>query len=240
VSLPLEDLAGRARPVTLAGRRMLPVPEPLAELFPGGGMRRGSMVTVDSISGTTSLALALVAAASQAGSWAAAVGSWSAELGLVAAAELGVCLERFTLVPDAGSHWPAVMATLLDAVDVVLIGGTAPVRAVDARRLAARARERGTVLIVLGSCWPERTDMRLTVTAARWRGVGQGCGHLQARQVEVVATGRGAASRRRATRLWLPGEHGRVEAVEAVGGEPGDVVPADPATSADPATILAG
>jgi hypothetical protein len=216
VSLPLEDVAGRARPVTLAEERVLPVLEPLAELFPGGGMRRGSTVMVDSICGTVSLALALAAAASQAGSWIAAVGSWCAELGLVAAAELGVCLERFALVPDPGSQWPAVMAALLDAIDVVMVGGTVTARMGDVRRLGARARERGAVLIVLGSAWPERTDLRLTVATPRWRGVGQGCGHLQARQVEVVATGRGAASRRRSTLLWLPGERGQVEAVEAI------------------------
>ena len=213
-ALPLDDLAGRVRPVTLADRRILPVPEPLVPLFPDGGLRRGSTVAVDGTvrSGATSLALALVSAASQAGSWAAAVGSWCADLGLVAAAELGVCLDRFALVPEAGSHWAAVMAALLDAVDVVLVGG--PARVGDARRLAARARERGAVMITLGSGWPERTDLRLGVNASHWQGIGQGCGHLRARRVEVAASGRGAATRRRRVHMWLPGEAGGVQPVE--------------------------
>jgi hypothetical protein len=208
---PLDDLAGRARPVTLAGRRVVPVLDPLAPLFPDGGMRRGSTLSVAAArgGGATSLALALIAATTRAGSWAAAVGPWSAEVGLVAAAELGVCLERFALVPDLAAHGPAVLAALVDAVDVVLVGGA--VRPGDARRLTARARERGAVLVAVGDAWPERTDLRLTVTTTRWQGVGQGFGHLRARQAEVVAAGRGAASRRRQVSVWLPAARGGLE-----------------------------
>ncbi|MGH9177562.1 MAG: hypothetical protein ACRD0N_03275, partial [Acidimicrobiales bacterium] len=73
-------LAGRVQPVALAGERLLPVHPALAGLLPGGGLRRGSTVAV---AGSTSLALALVAGPSGAGSWCAAVGVPS--LGLVAA-----------------------------------------------------------------------------------------------------------------------------------------------------------
>src|SRR5262245_20127568 len=68
----LQELAGKARPVALANERLLPVLDPLAPLLPGGGLRRGSVVSV--ASGSTSLALALLAGASAAGSWCAAVG----------------------------------------------------------------------------------------------------------------------------------------------------------------------
>lgn len=212
----LEDAAGRARPVTLAGRRVVPVLDPLVPLFPDGGMRRGSTVSVAPArgGGATSLALALVAAATRAGSWAAAAGPWSGELGLVAAAELGVCLERFALVPDLAVHGPAVLAALVDAVDIILVGGA--VRPGDARRLTARARERGAVLVAVGDTWPERPDLRLTVTTIRWEGVGQGFGHLRARQVEVAAAGRGAASRRRQVSVWLPAARGGLEPVAPV------------------------
>jgi hypothetical protein len=43
-----------------------------------------------------------------------------------------------------------------------------------------------------------------------WQGLGQGYGFLRTRVVEVVASGRGAASRERRIRLWLPGSEGTV------------------------------
>ncbi|MDP9387216.1 MAG: hypothetical protein M3Q48_04630, partial [Actinomycetota bacterium] len=62
----LSELAGRARPVASADEQVLAVLPALAGLLPGGGLRRGSTVAV---SGSTSLALALVAAPTAAGSW---------------------------------------------------------------------------------------------------------------------------------------------------------------------------
>jgi hypothetical protein len=210
----LRDLDDRFRPVTLAERQVLPVLEPLAPLFPAGGLRRGSIVAI-SPSGpggaATSLALATVAAASGQGSWVAVVGVPA--LGLVAAAELGVALDRLALVdvPDRGS-WPSAVAALVDAVDLVLLGPTR-VRPGDARRLGARARERGSVLVPVGFEWPEAPDVSLTVDAGRWEGLGAGHGHLQARRVRVGATGRRDAARPRATELWMPSLDGGVAAV---------------------------
>ena len=69
-------LADRVRPATPVAGRTLPVPPPLAPLFPGGSLRRGTTTTVAGPPGhgATTLALALLAAASAAGSWCAAVG----------------------------------------------------------------------------------------------------------------------------------------------------------------------
>jgi hypothetical protein len=109
-----------------------------------------------------------------------------------------------------------VTAALVDAVDIVLVQVPRRLRPADARRLAARARERGTVLIPVGQGWVEGADLRLSVASAEWWGLGQGYGHLQARSAEVVASGRGAANRHRRVRLWLPGVSGTVAAYEAV------------------------
>lgn len=208
----MAEAAGRVRPVTMAGEQLLPVVAPLAPLFPEGGLRRGTTVVVKSGgTGVTSLALAVGVAASQAGSWCAAVGLPA--LGLVAAAGLGMALERFALVPHPGEQWPAVTAALIDAVDVILLRPPRGIRSSEARRLTARVRERGVVLVVRGT-WPEGADLSLsiaTVGQAGWRGLGQGYGYLQARSVEVTATGRGAASRERRVPLWLPGNNGTVE-----------------------------
>lgn len=194
----LAGLPESVRPVSAAGERLLPVLPALAGLFPAGGMRRGSTV---SVVGSTSLGLALVAGPSAAGSWCGAVGLPS--LGLVAAAEAGMTVGRLALVAWPGADWAAVVAALLDALDVVLVRPPDQgVRGVDGRRLVARARERGAVLVPLGR-W-DGADVRLSVAAAAWEGLGQGTGHLRARLVEVVADGRGAAARPRRARLWLP------------------------------------
>jgi hypothetical protein len=210
----LEELAvqaERARPVTLAGERLLPVLEPLAPLLPGGGLRRGSVVSVAS---STSLALALLAGASAAGSWCAAVGLPS--LGVAAAAELGVVLERFPLVasPTGPEEWAWAVAALVDAVDVVVAKPPPHLRDVHTRKLAARVRERSAVLVATGA-WPGGADVRLAVMGATWEGVGNGHGRLRARRVDVVASGRGAAARERRLSLWLPGPEGGVAAIEA-------------------------
>jgi hypothetical protein len=197
------ELKNVARPVSLAGERLLPVLPALEGLLPDGGLRRGSTVAV---SGGSSLALALLAGPSAAGSWCAAVGLPS--LGLVAAAEIGVALDRFPLVARPGTDWPAVVAALLDAVDVVLLCPPPHVRTGDARRLAARARERGAVLVVSGGAVP--ADVRLSVARAEWEGLGRGHGRLRARRMEVVASGRGAAARERRASLWLPALGGGV------------------------------
>src|SRR5918999_2233918 len=188
---------------TLADERLLPVVPALQPLLPGRGLRRGTTVAV---ARSAALALALVAGASAAGSWVAAVGL--PDLGILAAAETGIALERLALVPSPGARaWPTVVAAFLDAVDVVLVRPPARFPAAQARRLAARARERGAVLVPLGA-WSEPADLRLAVTASAWQGLGQGHGRLQARRVEVVAGGRGAAARERRLPLWLPAADG--------------------------------
>ncbi len=213
----LGELAERVRPVTLTREHRLPVLPALEGLLPGGGLRRGSTVSVGSVAGgATSLALALVAEASQAGSWVAAVGVPS--LGLVAADELGVALERLELVaaPERDA-WGGVVAALVDGFDlVVLHAGRTGVRGADARRLVARARERGAVLLQLGRGWPEAADVQLEVTRSRWEGLDHGHGRLLARKVRVSGGGRGEAARPRRLDLWLPGEAGRVEVAEPV------------------------
>ncbi len=208
MALPLRDVASLVQPVALAGERLLPVLPALEPLLPSGGLRRGSVVAV---AGSTSLALALVAAASAEGSWAAAVGM--PDVGPVAAAELGVVLERFPLVaapPGSGcGGWPWVVAALLDAVDVVVAWPPPHLAATDRRRLVARNRERGSVLVVLDG-W-QGVDLRMHVVASTWEGVGEGHGRLTARRAEVEAEGRGAATRPRRAALWFPGPDGGIQ-----------------------------
>lgn len=153
------------------------------------------------VSGSTAVLLALIAGASAAGSWCAAVGlPW---LGAAAAAELGVALERLALVRHPGREWAGVVAAFLDGFDVVSVAVPARLRAGDARRLSARARERGAVLVAVGD-WPG-ADVRVRAGPSRWTGLGEGCGRLQSRYVPVAVEGRAAAARPRHGRLWLAG-----------------------------------
>jgi len=182
-----------------------------------GAVGGGASTAVRSPGGGTTLGFALLAAASAA-SWCAAVGT--ADPGLVAFAELGVDLGHLVLVPRPGPLWAEVAATLLDGMDVVLVGPPGPVRPGVARRLAARVRERRGVLVVLGARdWPEGADVRLTVETGAWQGVEAGHGHLQGRHLEVLSTGRRAATRPMRVGLWLPAPSGRVVEAGRTGGE---------------------
>ena len=229
----LRALAQGVAPTTLARERTLPVLHALTGLI-GPALRRGATATVAGPErpfragdagpelGATSLAFALLAAATSAGSWAAVVGLPAAHA--PAAAHLGVALERLALVPDAATlgHWPTVVAALLDGVDLVVAAVPPGLRPSDARRLVARARERGSVLIPLvppGASWVEGADVRLRVTAAAWHGLDHGHGFLQAREVEIATTGRGAAGRERSVHLWLPGHDGVSTLSRATAGD---------------------
>jgi hypothetical protein len=72
------------------------------------------------------------------------------------------------------------------------------------------------VLVVLGAtaAWPDAVDVELTIRSEEWQGIGDGHGHLHARQVIVEAGGRRAAARTRRARLWLPAAGGGVAVVD--------------------------
>jgi hypothetical protein len=196
--------------------RFLPVAPQLARLMPGGGLRRGSTVAVapGERAGATSLLLSLIATASATGAWCAVVGM--PDLGMAAAAEAGIALSRFALVPRPGPDWVGVVGALLDGVDIVVVATPGPVRATVTGRLAARARQRGSVLVPHGR-W-DGVDLTLAVAGGDWQGLGWGQGRLRRRELDVTASGRGAATVTRRTRLALPA------APAPVVGEVADVV----------------
>ncbi|MGD9525433.1 hypothetical protein [Pseudonocardia sp.] len=201
--------------------RMLPVATPLAALLPGGGLRLGGTVALGSGPGSTALLLALLAEASVDGAWIGVIGR--PDLGIVAAAEAGLRLERLALVPRPGKDLVAVTAALLDGLDVVVtaVPSGAGMRAAERQRLAARARQRGAVLVPLGP-WPG-ADVELSCVGGRWEGLDAGFGRLRTRRARVRARGRGLPPTGREVELLLPGPAGGgVEPVEVGGtGTPG-------------------
>jgi hypothetical protein len=208
-SLVRGDAAPDSRP-TLAPRPtapVLPVSPALAPVLPDG-LRRGSTVAV---SGSVSLLLALLAAASDDGAWCALVGM--PPISAEAARDVGIELSRLPMVPSPGSNWVVVVGALIDAVDIVVARAPAHLPDGDVRRLAARARSRGSVFMpfLTGKAhWPH-ADVRVSAEGGSWSGIGLGYGRLRQRQITVSVGGRGSAARPRSTALWLPTATGGVE-----------------------------
>lgn len=176
-----------ARPALITTERPpMAVPPALAPLLPDG-LRRGGTTAVE---GSTSLVLALLAHACAHGGWAAVVGR--PDLGVLAAAQAGVDLDRLAMVPQPGADAAAVVAALLDGVDVVVVGSGARLTDTDRRRLAARARDRGSVLMPTYA-WPG-ASVTLVAGTGRWAGVGTGDGWLRTHRLRVSRSGRGTGA----------------------------------------------
>lgn len=201
-------IAEAAEDARVAGEA-LPVASELASVLPWGGLRRGSTLAVH---GSTSLLLALLAKATSAGSWAAVVGM--PNLGVVAASELGVCVDRLALVPRPGARFADVVAALLDGMDLVAVASSGEQsKAQLRRRLSTRARHRRAVLLSLGA-WPG-ADAELRFAAGHWSGAEYGAGYLRERRVAVHVDGRGTAARPVRAEFRLPGVDGAVSSPDA-------------------------
>lgn len=174
--------------------RRLPTLPVFSELLPGGALKSGAAY---SVTGSTTLAMALLAGPSAAGSWCGVIGV--PDFGAEAAAALGIDLERLVLVPDPGEQWLAVTAAIVDVLSVVVTRPSHRMSDAEAARLNARLRQREASMIVLGG-WPQ-SEAALSVGESRWHGLGTGHGYLSGRQVTVTTTSRLVSSSRR---VWLP------------------------------------
>ena len=213
----VEALGERVAPVTMAHERTLPVPAECEGLFAEGALVRGRVLSCVGTA-ATSLAMALVAPAVEAGAWLAVVDVPT--IGLDAASELGVCLERVVGV-DLGERpveaWPDVVAAAADGFELVLTRVPAGVRPAAARSVVARLQQRGVVVIVLGDPGPLRCDGVLESADCVWEGVGDGFGHLRHRTVRVESSGRRIPGVRRRTVSFQGAASGRGQSV----GDPG-------------------
>ena len=216
-----ERLAGLTElvaPVTIAAEQTLSLAPALDPLFPQGKLRRGTIISAAGSGGALSLALTVCAQASRDGSWLAVLGA--ERIGLAAVEEIGIALDRFVVVeappPD---QWGSVAGALVDAFDLVLVATNHQIKHHDARRLQARARERGSVIVHIGRWgWPEAPDVRLDVIECQWSGLGEGHGILQARQLTVTAVARRDTVPRRKSSMWLPDKQGGVSLSNEQGG----------------------
>jgi hypothetical protein len=192
----LRAIAGRAQSsAVLASQRTRQVNGPFAALFPQG-LRPGTSVAVRAArpsleSAAMRNAITLAAGVVPADGWVAAVGVPS--LGVLAAAEAGLALERLVFFAAPATVWGTVAIAAVDAFDVVVLSVPARPRAAEVRRLAGRARERSTTVIAMGpgvAAWGG--EARLLTSAVSWDGLGDGHGTLQSCRVSIELDGRGA------------------------------------------------
>ena len=194
-----------------ASERTLPVDPCLVGLLPA--LQRGSTIACGGRAGV-SLALAIAAAPSREGAWVGVAGL--PELGIRAAADMGVALERLVMV-TGDPPWVDVLAAMIDGFDVILVGpgvgqGASRLGTGAVRRLQARAQSRGVVMLTVGV--PALgADLQLTADDDHWVGLGQGHGVATGRRVSVELGGRRMPRPRRAT-VWLPGAGGALAAVD--------------------------
>ncbi len=204
----VQELQARIRSMqaTKLDTRRIPTHPAIADLLPGGGLKQGAAYSIER---SAMLIMALLAGPSAAGSWCAVVGV--PEFGVEAASRFGIDLDRLVLVPHPGDQWLAVTAAIADVMGVVVT--RPPKRATDASvaRLSARLRQRGATLLVLGT-WPQSEAM-LSISHSEWHGIGEGHGHLAAREVTVTVTNR-MTGRPRSARLWLPARDETITPVE--------------------------
>lgn len=193
----LTALGDRVAPVSMALERTLPTSPECAELFAEGALVRGRVLSCTG-SASTTVAMRLVAAAVAAGGWMAVVDV--PMLGLDAASELGIALERVVSITTAGAGagagtgdaevWADVVAAAADGFEVLVTRVPGDVRPATARKVATRLQQRGVVLVVLGDPGPLVCDGVVDSGGQVWSGVGAGWGRLERRSVEVAATGR--------------------------------------------------
>jgi hypothetical protein len=229
---PLAVLGEQFRPNVLARDELVPVLGAFEAVLGSSGLRRGSTVVLESSGapGATSVALALLAAATGVGRWCAVVGLPA--VGLVAAAEFGLCLDRLVLVPSPSSRPAKVLSALLEGCDIVLIAGWAYPNLGETRRLTAQARQYRSILVPvqvgpsgpLGR-WPEPPDVALRVVSSRPAGVEQGGGRFDSRLVVLDATRRRMSPRTVTRGIWLPAPDGAVLAGEVEGDDHRGAVP---------------
>jgi hypothetical protein len=211
-SAGLAGLAPRLAAASLAADRAIPVSAALSSVLPQGVMRGSTVACVGGAA--TSAALLTVSEATRCGAWVGVVGLPG--LGVQAAREAGVEVERLVAVRERGllddGTWGQVLGAMVDGFDLVLIGPGVRVRAGTARRVQARARSRGAVLLLAGEVQGFDADLRMRADSV-WEGLGVGHGHLRSRRVAVEVHGRRVPQPRR-DELWFPGIDGRIVAVD--------------------------
>jgi hypothetical protein len=175
---------------------LIAVSETIAPCLPLGAFRRGDTIMV---SGSASLTFLAVAEATRHGLWCGLVAL--PDLNFAAGDDVGVDLNRVVTVAKPATHLAAVTATLLDALDIVVLGISPELTSATLAKLSARARQRRKLLVLSASTnpFPPPRGVALTLTAVHhhWRGVADGAGYLREHAIELRVSGHGRATKER-------------------------------------------
>ncbi|MDR2567130.1 MAG: hypothetical protein LBC97_13950 [Bifidobacteriaceae bacterium] len=142
--------------------------------------------TVAQVSGSLASFWAVAATGMGAEDWAAIAGL--PEAGLLAAAQAGVVLSRTVVVPSLGKQPLRVLAGLVDAYGLVMVGGL-KLGAGDRRRIEARLRFTGGRLITTGEWGGAKLIVRVGTTHSAPLGEGQGVAGQPRFDLELVCKG---------------------------------------------------
>ena len=178
------DLAQRLSRRASSHYGPLPVSPELSSLFPTGGLERGHIYGCRG-DAWLSVMYAVIARATQEGSWVAVVNLDF--MSPLSASEHGVALHRMLCI-DAGHDarlWTQVVGACIDGVDVVVVHRP-HCHGADIRRLEARMKAHGTIMIVVGDPGSFSPAVVLSTQTQRW----QFSTHLSSRLVHVTASGR--------------------------------------------------
>jgi len=187
----------------------LAVADDVRELLPDSGLVRGRIVRCSGDAGL-SLALSLCSLATQQGSWLGVVGV--DHLGLLAAVEHGVALERTVLVhpPKTSREWSITVAAAIEGLDLLIVAVPERLSVNDARRVQTRLQSRRAVMIIVDNTVLSKSrsmngsneaqqflaDVVLDTKTKSWSGVDKGAGYLQHRDVRIRVSGRRVARER--------------------------------------------
>lgn len=186
-----------------AGFGPIPVAPALASLLPSSGLERGGVYACAG-DAPMSLLFSLVATATSVGSWLAFVDV--PRVGLMAAHEYGMALQRVMCV-NSGGHtqsYAQVVGALVDGVDLVVVSSPS-CSVAEARRIVARAKASGSVLIILGRAGQFSPDVVLSSSTTEWHFHT----HASSRTMSVQAHGRRVYNQRALT-VQLPAADGSV------------------------------
>jgi hypothetical protein len=204
----------------VAGEDLVPLLLPLQQALGVDGLRRGNTVLIggEEGSGTTSLALALIAKATTDGMWCSIVGP--PDLGMVAAVELGVDLERLVVVASPRTRAATAIGALVEGCDVVLLRLPLAMSRTEMLRLGARARQRRVLVVLLSDprsravAWPEAPDITVQIRSSVFSGIESGSGRIAGRRVEIETVHRRSGGLRAPGALWLPAVTGELRLVD--------------------------
>ncbi|WP_125175056.1 hypothetical protein [Corynebacterium bovis] len=179
--------AGQGDDAAPGARRTAPVPAWLGGHLAAGGLPRGAVTVA---ADCPPVLVDLLTAVTAAGGCAGVVGY--PRLALAAVEAAGGDVGRIVVVPDPAPHAEAVVATLVEGLDLLIYapaGRRVPPTA--ARPVEARLRRSRCAFVVCGGddVWPH-ARLRMAVRSTGVVGLGRGSGRIRGVEVEVSVHGR--------------------------------------------------